>query len=220
MSKLQAVIFDLDGVLTETSRQHFQAWQELARCLGFYLPEQVNERLKGVSRLESLEIVLKAGGLNGQFSELEKKQLAAQKNALYQSLIAKFTRENLSEGAAELLASLKEKGMKLGLASISKNALFLLEALKIRSCFDAVADPEQVLQGKPAPDIFLLAAHQLNVTPQQCIGIEDAYAGIEAIKRAGMKPLGIGNPEELSNCENVFQSLRQVHQALLEGLLK
>ncbi len=220
MNRLQAVIFDLDGVLTETSRQHFQAWQELANILGFCLPEQVNERLKGISRMESLETVLRAGGLASQFSELEKQQLAEQKNIIYQSLIGKFTRENLAEGALTLLTSLKENKIKIGLASVSKNALFLLEALKIRDYFDAVADPGQIQRGKPAPDIFLLAASQLDAVPRYCIGVEDAYAGIEAIKSAGMRPLGIGSRQELSNCEIVVQSLSEVSLELMKTLLE
>lgn len=220
MSKLQGVIFDLDGVLTYTSRQHFQAWQELSKTLGYHLSEQVNERLKGISRLESLEIVLEAGNLAGKFSNREKQRLAEQKNAFYQQLIQRFTRENLAEGALELLKALKEKDIKLGLASVSHNARFLLEAMDIEKYFDAVADPKQVKQGKPAPDIFLLAANQLKVRPEQCIGVEDAYAGIQAIISAGMTAVGVGSRQELSNCKTVVQSLAELNPGFMMNLFK
>jgi beta-phosphoglucomutase len=216
MSSLKAVIFDMDGVLTETSRQHFIAWKLLAKDLGYELKDEVNEQLKGISRLESLDIVLSAGSLAEQFSEAEKLALAEKKNLIYQDLIKTFTKENLAKGALELLQSLRENNIKIGLASVSKNAAFLLEAMEIQGFFDAIADPGEVRNGKPAPDIFLLAAKKLGIEPQGCVGIEDAFAGIQSIHSAGMKSIGIGTKEELYNCEVVVPNLEAVNIVLLK----
>jgi beta-phosphoglucomutase len=215
MNTLEAVIFDMDGVLTETSRQHYLAWKQLANELGFEITEDINEQIKGISRLESLDIVLKAGGMADKFSESEKYDLASKKNLIYQSLIKEFTKENLSEGALELLISLKNNNIKIALASVSKNAQFLLQAMDIRDYFNAIADPSEVKQGKPAPDIFLMAAKKLGVKPENCVGIEDAFAGVESIKSAGMHPIGIGRKVVLFNCDRVFKSLTEVNVDIL-----
>jgi beta-phosphoglucomutase len=219
MSSLEAVIFDMDGVLTETSRQHYLAWKLLAKELGFEITEEINERVKGISRLESLDIVLRDGNMEDKFTKDEKVELADKKNLIYQSLIKEFTVQNLSEGALELLKALKDQKVKIALASVSKNAPFLLKAMEIEAYFDAVADPSQVKMGKPAPDIFLLAAQKLGVDPKNCVGIEDAFAGVEAIKSAGMKPVGIGIKEVLYNCERVFSSLAEVSIDILREIL-
>ncbi|MDF2533028.1 MAG: beta-phosphoglucomutase, partial [Clostridia bacterium] len=201
MNTLEAVIFDMDGVLTETSRQHYLAWKLLAKGLGFEIGEEINEKVKGISRLESLNIVLSAGNMVDKYSAAEKAELADKKNLIYKGLIKEFTKENLSEGALELLISLRDNNIKIGLASVSKNAQFLLEAMEIRDYFDVVVDPSEIKQGKPAPDIFRMAAMKLGVEPKNCIGVEDAFAGIESIKAAGMKPIGIGDKEILTNCD-------------------
>ncbi|MDF2592456.1 MAG: beta-phosphoglucomutase [Clostridia bacterium] len=211
MKMIEAVIFDMDGVLTETSKQHYLAWKQLAEDLGFEITDKINEDLKGISRLESLDIVLRAGNMVDKFTDCEKNQLADRKNLIYQSLIKEFTKENLSVGALELLIALKNSNIKIALASVSKNAQFLLEAMEIRDYFDVVVDPSEVKNGKPAPDIFLMAAQKLGVEPRNCVGIEDAYAGVEAIKSAGMKPIGIGNKEILNNCDIVYKNLGEIN---------
>jgi beta-phosphoglucomutase len=219
MNSLEAVIFDMDGVLTETSWQHYLAWKLLAKDLGFEIGEEINEQVKGISRLESLEIVLRAGNMVDKFTEEEKAELANRKNIIYQDLIKEFTKENLSEGVLELLISLKANNIKIGLASVSKNAQFLLEAMEIRDYFDIVVDPSEIEHGKPAPDIFIMAAKKLEVEPKNCVGIEDAFAGIESIKGASMKPVGIGSSEVLYNCEKVFSSLTEVDIDILKEIL-
>jgi beta-phosphoglucomutase len=218
MNRIKAVIFDMDGVLTETSRQHFLAWKQLAKELGFEITEDINEKVKGISRLESLDIVLKAGNMEDKFTETEKVQLADKKNLMYQSLIKEFTKENLSDGALILLKALQENDVKIALASVSKNAQFLLEAMEIKDYFDAIVDPREVLNSKPAPDIFIMAAQMLDINPINCIGIEDAFAGVEAIKSAGMKPIGIGNKKVLHNCDTVFDSLSEVNIDVLRTI--
>jgi beta-phosphoglucomutase len=219
MITLEAVIFDMDGVLTETSRQHYLAWKQLARDLGFDISEAINEQVKGISRLESLEIVLSAGGMGERFSEAEKIELADKKNLIYQSLIKEFTRENLSVGALELLTSLKSNNIKIALASVSKNAQFLLEAMEISSYFDVIVDPREVKHGKPAPDIFLMAAKMLGIRPKNCVGIEDAFAGVESIKSAGMQPIGIGSKAHLYNCNHVYSSLTEINIDTIRKIL-
>ena len=218
MKLLEAVIFDMDGVLTETSKQHYLAWKLLAKDLGFEITDKINEQVKGISRLASLDIVLNAGNMVHKFTELEKLQLSDKKNLIYQSLIKEFTKENLSIGALLLLKTLRENKVKIALASVSKNAQFLLEAMEIKDYFDAVVDPGEVLNGKPAPDIFLMAAQKLGIEPRNCIGIEDAFAGVEAIKSAGMKPIGIGNKKVLYNCDRVFDNLTEVNMDVLRNM--
>lgn len=220
MKSLKAVVFDMDGVITETSRQHFLAWELLAKDLGFDLPAEVNDQVKGISRMESLDIVLKAGNMAERFNDEEKHELAEKKNEIYQTLIKAFTKENLSEGAYELLASLKKNNIKIALASVSKNAQFLIEAMEIGNFFDVVVDPREVKRGKPAPDIFEMAAAKLGVEPASCIGIEDAYAGIESIKSAGMKPVGIGNAAVLTNCSTVYASLTELNIDILKQMIE
>lgn len=218
MNLLEAVIFDLDGVLTETSRQHYLAWKQLAKDLNFEITDKINEQVKGISRLESLNIILSASNMADKFTETEKLQLADIKNLIYQSLIKEFTKKNLSDGALLLLKTLRDNKIKIALASASKNARFLLEAMDIKEYFDVVVDPSRVIHGKPAPDIFLMAAQKLGVEPKNCIGIEDAFAGIEAIKRAGMKPIGIGNKKDLYNCDTVFDNLTEVNMDILNNI--
>lgn len=205
--KIKAVVFDLDGVLTETSKAHYKAWKALAVSMGFDVPEHLEDEVRGISRLASLDIVLNYGGKSDDFSHDEKVALAEQKNDHYLSLIEAYSPEDLSHGAIELLDFLKMKGMKIALASASKNAPFLLKAMDIEHYFDAVVDPSQVKHGKPAPDIFEKAAQLLDVPTDACIGVEDAFAGIESILAAGMQPIGIGSKDHLTNCEVVLSGL-------------
>ncbi|MDR1567735.1 MAG: beta-phosphoglucomutase [Streptococcaceae bacterium] len=193
----QAVLFDLDGVITETSEYHYQAWKMLASGLGIKLNRAVNEQLKGVSREDSLKIILRYGGRENDFSESEFQALAAKKNNYYVESIQNVSPKDLFPGIAALLEELQTHQIKIALASASKNGSFLIERLGIKDYFDAIADPSQVEHGKPAPDIFLAAASKIGVSPDKCIGVEDAAAGIAAIKAAGMLPVGVGSPNVL-----------------------
>jgi beta-phosphoglucomutase len=211
---IEAFIFDMDGVLTETSKQHFLAWRRLAQELGCDLPQFVMDEVRGISRLDSLNIVLETCGIASKFDEAQKIALANQKNAYYLESIDAFSEADLSDGALELLGELKRRGFLIGLASASKNAPQLLKAMGIEHFFDAVVDPKAINEGKPAPDIFIKAAELLNVKPEHCIGIEDAYAGIESIKAAGMIAYGIGSKEVLTNCDHVFHNLKDLNASL------
>ena len=210
----KGVVFDLDGVLTETSKAHFEAWCKLAEKLGYKLSSEIEDQVRGISRLASMEIVLKAGGKETDYTLEEKIKLANEKNDMYIDLIKSYSPDDLSEGAIELLDHFKRNGYRIALASASNNAPFLLKAMGIDHYFDAIADPKMIKQGKPAPDIFLKACEQLGLSPYECIGIEDAYAGIESIKAAGLFPVGIGSRELLSNCEHVFPDLKSFHDFL------
>ncbi|MBQ7715330.1 MAG: beta-phosphoglucomutase [Clostridia bacterium] len=189
--KTKALIFDLDGVIVDTAKYHFLAWKSLSDELGLVFNEQINERLKGVSRMRSFEIILEENGAEKRFSEAEKEEYIKKKNDLYVSFIKRLTPDDMLPGVAEFIGKAKEHGLKTAVASVSKNAPAVLEALGATDKFDYVADAAKVGRSKPAPDIFLVCAEALGVDPADCIGIEDAQAGIEAIKAAGMYSVGI-----------------------------
>lgn len=212
INKYKGFVFDLDGVLTETSKAHFEAWSELASEIGFELPDSVIDDVRGISRLESLDIVLSYNQNPMKYSEDEKVALATQKNNIYLDKIKAYSPSDLAEGTIELLELLKSNHIRIALASASNNAPFLLSAMKINHYFDAVVDPKSISNGKPAPDIFLKACFMLDLEPCDCAGVEDAEAGIESIKSAGLHPVGIGN---LPNCDEVYPDLKSLLDHLL-----
>ncbi|NHI66947.1 beta-phosphoglucomutase [Lactococcus formosensis] len=194
----KAVLFDLDGVITDTAEYHFQAWKALAEELGIDgVDRTFNEQLKGVSREDSLRKILELGGKFEAYDDETFAQLAQRKNDNYVQMIQKVGPDDIYPGILDLLKDLRAKNIKIALASASKNGPFLLEAMGLSSYFDAIADPEKVAASKPAPDIFLAAAAGVGVPITSCIGIEDAQAGITAIKAAGALPIGVGAAEDL-----------------------
>lgn len=213
---IKAVIFDLDGVLTDTAHYHFQAWQALAHSLGMAFSEQDNEQLKGVDRLGSLRLILARGQLS--LDEQAEQQLMAQKNAHYLQLIANMSEADLFEGVRPLFHVLKQRGIKLALASASKNADFVLQRLGIYNEFDAIADAALVKASKPDPEIFLQAAEHLGIAPEYCLGIEDAAAGVTAINGAGMQAIGIGDAAVLHEALIVYPSLSAIDPDTLLAL--
>ena len=188
---LKALIFDLDGVLTDTAKYHYLAWKKLADELGMKFTEKDNELLKGVSRIKSFEIILDINGKLNDFSEQEKERLANLKNDYYKEMIEHLTKDDILDGIVPFITSAKENGIKCAVASISKNAHRVLELLGIMDLFDYIADAALVTKPKPNPEIFLTCANALGFDPKECIGIEDAQAGIEAIHSAGMISVGI-----------------------------
>ncbi|MBU1620609.1 MAG: beta-phosphoglucomutase [Gammaproteobacteria bacterium] len=214
---IQAFIFDLDGVLTDTAEYHFLAWQQLATQLGIDFSREDNELLKGVDRMGSLELILKLGKL--QLSQDKKLKLAAQKNVEYLKLVESMSPADLFPGVLPLFSSLKAAGMKTALASASKNAALVLQKLGIPDLFDYVADSNFIQNGKPDPEIFLTCAQALGIAPERCIGVEDAPAGVTAIKAAGMYALGIGEARALAQADLVIPAVSAINQRLLTRLL-
>ena len=189
--KAKALILDLDGVITDTARFHFLAWKSLADSLGYHFNERDNERLKGVSRMRSFEIILEINGASDRYTEAEKEAFCTKKNELYKEFVSKMTPADVLPGIPELLARAKADGVPVAVASVSKNAPAVLAALGLTDAFDYVADASKVTKSKPDPEIFTVCADALGVPYADCVGIEDAQAGIEAIHAAGMKSVGI-----------------------------
>jgi beta-phosphoglucomutase len=190
--RIEAVVFDLDGVITDTAHYHFLAWKQLAEELGIIIDEVFNERLKGVSRMDSLELILQEGNKQNEFSLSQKEEMAAKKNVHYCEFLKDLTPTDVLPGIPELIEAIKAEGIPIGLASVSKNASTVLKALQIEAAFDYCADAARISKSKPDPEIFLTACKGLGVDPSRCIGIEDAQAGIEAIKASGMYAVGVG----------------------------
>lgn len=213
---IKGVIFDLDGVLTDTAVHHFHAWKALAEQLGVSFNEQDNEALKGVSRRDSLLRILEKGGLNPKDYPLE--ELMNQKNALYLQEVHKLTPDDQFMGVAELLASLRADGYLLGVASASKNAALVLEKLQLTHYFDAIGDASAVTRSKPDPEIFLQVAERLNLPAAQCVGVEDAQSGIDAIISAGMFPIGIGSAEQLPKAQIIYSTTKQLNLADIHAI--
>ena len=188
---LKALIFDLDGVLTDTAKYHYLAWKKLADELGFYFDEEINELLKGVSRINSFEIILQKNNAIDKFSPDEKENLANKKNEYYKEMIEQLTPNDILDGILPFITEARNSGVKCAVASISKNAQRVLELLKISDMFDYIADAALVKKPKPDPEIFLTCANALGFKPNECIGVEDAQAGIESIHNAGMLSVGI-----------------------------
>ena len=186
---IKAIIFDLDGVICFTDRYHYQAWKALADRLGIYFDETINNRLRGVSRMESLEIILERA--DRQYSDEEKEAFAAEKNALYRGLLENMSPADLSAEVKDTLDELRRRGYLLAIGSSSKNTGFILERIGLSGYFDAVADGTDITRSKPDPEVFLVAAEKLGISPEQCAVVEDAKAGIEAAKAAGMTAIAL-----------------------------
>jgi beta-phosphoglucomutase len=186
MNNIKGLIFDLDGVLLSTDRFHFLAWKMLADRMGISFTEKDNERLRGVSRMESLEIVLSLSADPVSLSDEEKLALATEKNEVYREYLKKLTPADVSEEVRETLAALRAKGYRLAVGSSSKNTRFILAQTELTDAFDAIADGNDIKNSKPDPEVFLKAADLIGIAPEDCAVIEDAEAGLEAANRGGM----------------------------------
>jgi len=205
MMSLKACLFDLDGVIVDTAKHHYIAWRQIAHELGFEFTEANNERLKGVSRQRSLEILLEVGGV--ALGSEEKVKLAEKKNALYLQYVMKMTPEEILPGAAAFLIACRDAGYKTALATASRNAAVILDLLKIAPLFDVVMDGNKVSRTKPDPEVFLNCARDLHLPAQDCAVFEDAEAGIEAALAANMLAIGIGSPAILHRADLVVPGL-------------
>jgi beta-phosphoglucomutase len=205
MTTLKACLFDLDGVIVDTAKYHYIAWRQIAQELGFEFIEHDNERLKGVSRQRSLEILLEVGGV--ALSTQEQVRLAEKKNGLYLRYIGKMTPDEILPGAVDFLKACRANGLRTALATASRNSAVILERLQIGSLFDVVMDGNKVTHTKPDPEVFLNCARDLLIAKEECAVFEDAEAGIEAAKAAHMLAIGIGNPSILNKADIVVPGL-------------
>lgn len=189
--RISAVIFDLDGVIVSTDECHYQAWKQMAEEAGVPFNRHINERLRGVSRMESLDIILEKA--NRSYTPQEKEAMAARKNQYYTKLIEQLTPADVLPGANEALALLRKRGQKIAIGSSSKNTPLILRQIGMETTFDAIADGNRIEKSKPDPEVFLLAARLLGVEPACCLVVEDAAAGVEAALAGGMEVLGVGS---------------------------
>ena len=216
MSEIRACIFDLDGVIVDTARYHFQAWKKLAGELGIKFTEKDNERLKGVSRMESLEIILKLG--RKSYDRNNKELFATMKNQWYNEYINKMSPGEVLPGSVEFIEELRNAGIPVAIGSASKNTPLILERVGIKRLFDAVADGNNVRNAKPDPEVFLKAAGMLNTEPGYCVVFEDAVAGIKAAANAGMMRIGIGSADVLAEAQYVVSGLNMMNLKKLRSI--
>ncbi|WP_444283291.1 beta-phosphoglucomutase [Granulicatella adiacens] len=211
---MKGVLFDLDGIVTDTATYHFAAWSQLVKDeFGLTLPKSIEERTKGVSREDSLKIILEV--LNLSVGEKQFQELANKKNKCYIESLEKLTDKDILPGIQELINDLKQKGVKIALASASHNGPFILEKMGLFDSFDTIVDPGKVTKGKPSPEIFEVASAQLGLAPKDCVGIEDSIAGIEAINSAGSCSVGVGD-ETLSHAFKRVESTKELTIELLQ----
>ncbi|EAD5401343.1 beta-phosphoglucomutase [Listeria monocytogenes] len=190
---LKGVVFDLDGVITDTAHYHYLAWKKTAESIGIEFDEAFNENLKGVSRIDSLLLILKKDGRENDFTEEQIEALAADKNDFYVSLLKEITPADVLPGIKELIVDLKKQNLKCAIASVSKNARTVLSALEMEQEFDYIVDASKITKSKPDPEIFVEACRGLGLETSEVVGIEDAQAGIEAINAAGIVSVGVGS---------------------------
>lgn len=203
-------IFDLDGVITDTAKYHYLAWKDLAETIDIEIDIVFNEQLKGISRMDSLERILAHGNKSDAFTLSEKEALAHQKNTHYVELLQQLSPADLLPGVHEFLTEAKQKQIPCGIASASKNAPFILEKLEVADDFQIIVNPDTLKKGKPDPEIFLKAAEMLHITPEEAVAFEDAQAGLDAIKAAGMYAVGVLSGESLHGADILVHRLDEL----------
>jgi beta-phosphoglucomutase len=206
--KYQAVIFDLDGVICHTDEYHFMAWKEIADELKVPFNRNINDRMRGIDRMASLDVLLE--GAKRVFSPEMKSLYAHKKNRIYRNLLGSLSPQNIDPGVKETLIAVRTAGLKVAIGSSSKNTKLILDRLELSSFFDAVADGTDVIQSKPDPEIFLLAADRMGVEPSTCLVVEDATAGILAGKAAGMDVAAIGDSGHMSLANYKLEKISDV----------
>lgn len=194
---IKGIIFDLDGVITDTAKFHYKAWKRLASRLGIDIDEDFNEGLKGVSRMDSLKRILEHGNVLDKYSREDLEALVEDKNEDYKKLLEDLKKEDILDGIEDFINEIRYNNIKIGLASVSKNAPMILDKLGLIDKIDFIADPAKVEKGKPAPDIFIEAARGLGLDIKDTIGIEDARSGVDAMKACNMRSVGIGVDADL-----------------------
>lgn len=215
---IRGCIFDLDGVIVDTARYHYLAWKRLAAELGYNLTEAENEQLKGVSRMRSLDIILRLAGIT--LNQKHREILADKKNVWFNDYVQQMMPGEIFPGVKALIRTLRRNGIKVGLASSSRNARTVIKLLGIQDEFDAIVDGRMITRTKPHPEIFLMNARMLGLDPTECVVIEDAEAGVEAALSAGMRCIGIGSPARLQKADMVFEKTADVQLSALHQLAK
>ncbi len=210
--KYDAVIFDLDGVICYTDEYHYLAWKAMADELGAHFDREINNRLRGVSRMASLEIVLE--NYDGELSQAEKEVLAEEKNERYRALLNNMSPADLSDEVRQTLGALRARGVKLAIGSSSKNAPFILRQIGLEGYFDAVSDGNNISRSKPDPEVFLKAAQMLDMEPTRCLVVEDAVSGAEAAHRGGMKAACVGDASQAGAGDYNMKSVKDLLEIL------
>lgn len=213
--KYEAIIFDLDGVIVSTDKCHYEAWKRLADEEGIYFDREINERLRGVSRMESLEIVLEKS--EKEYSESQKSEMAERKNGYYKNLITKIDKSAILEGAEDFIVKAKENGIKVAIGSSSKNTIAILKQVGLLEIFDVIADGNDIKNSKPAPDVFLVASQKLGIEPEKCLVVEDAEAGVIAALTAKMDVLAVGYARK---CEKATYKAFGLHDESVYNLFQ
>ena len=204
----KGIIFDLDGVICHTDKYTYQAWKKLADRLGIYFDETINNRLRVVNRMESRNIILERA--DKAYTEQEKEAFATEKNEVYKELLKQMTPEELSPEVKDTLEELRNRGILLSIGSSSKNAKFILEKVELLDTFDEISDGNNITHSKPHPEVFLKAAEFLGEKPEDCVVVEDAYAGIDAAKAAGMEAVGIGDAAGYEKSDYKIQNFEEL----------
>ena len=203
-----AVIFDLDGVIVSTDSYHYKAWKAMADKEGIYFDEEINNRLRGVSRMESLAIILERA--SKEYTDAEKEAMATAKNDIYSASLSQLTPSDILPGVMDTLTALREMGIKLAIGSSSKNTPIILKQIGLGDYFDAIADGNGIKNSKPDPEVFLLAAKLLGVAPEDCTVVEDAFAGIDAAIAGNMRAVGVGDASRYEKSDIVGKTLADI----------
>jgi len=214
--RTKACIFDLDGVIVDTARYHYLAWKRLAEKLNVHFTEKDNERIKGVSRMDSLDIILEKSNLKLDYDL--KEEYASLKNKWYIDYISRMTSDEILPGSLKFINELKKADIRVVIGSASKNTRLILERVKINNLFDAVVDGNIVSKAKPDPEVFIIAAKMVNIEPWLCIVFEDAVAGVQAAKNAGMICVGVGSEKVLTEAHSVISGLNKINLKKLQRI--
>jgi beta-phosphoglucomutase len=216
-NKIKAFIFDLDGVIVDTAHFHFKAWKKTAEELGFNLTEELNEKLKGVSRIDSLQKILDWANVSISKEQFDK--MTFEKNEDYLSYVKQMTKDDVLPGVTEFVKNLKDLGYPIALGSASKNAKHILERVGLIDMFDAIVDGNSVVKAKPNPEVFINAAKLLKLNPEDCVVFEDSEAGIQAANIANMVSIGIGDPSILFEANFCFKDFTEINTNFLSKLI-
>ena len=208
---IKGIIFDLDGVLLSTDEYHYMAWKSIADKLGIYFDKQINNKLRGVSRMDSLEIIL---GENNHFSVTEKEMLAEEKNDLYRKYLAELKPSVVENSVRETLDKIRAAGIKTAIGSSSKNTKYILERTDLTHYFNAISDGNNITKSKPDPEVFLKAAEYIGLSPSECIVVEDAHAGIDAAKAGGFTAVAIGDAKTHAGADYKINQLKELLQII------